>query len=239
MPNSWFQFKQFKVNQDKTAMKVGTDGVLLGAWADVENSNQILDVGTGTGLIALMLAQRAPQATVLGIDVDSEAAMQASQNFADSPWNDRLSAQKSDFKNFHQSDDSKFDHIVSNPPYFRSSLKSPQVSRTLARHDTDLTYESLISSTLENLSEEGRFSVVLPYVEGSIFIALAASKGLFCSRKVNVYPTPTSAIKRLLLEFRREKQAKPTESDLIIEVEGRHIYSPEYVSLTREFYLFM
>lgn len=237
MANSWFQFKQFKVDQGRTAMKVGTDGVLLGAWTNVYGANHILDVGTGTGLIALMLAQRTENALITAIDIDTNAAIQASENVVASPWAERITVSSADFNDFCKDKQCMFDLIVSNPPYFKQSLQSPGKSRTLARHDQSLSHESLINHALRLLNEEGRLSVILPYVEGSVFIALAASKGLFCIRKTNVLPTPTSDVKRLLLEFSRE-QSKMMEDNLVIEEGGRHAYSKEYLDLTRDFYLF-
>lgn len=237
MANSWFQFKQFKVEQGKTAMKVGTDGVLLGAWTSVCDAASILDVGTGTGLIALMLAQRTTSAHIMAIDIDANAVEQATENSAQSPWSNRIEVATADFNHFRVGESEQFDLIVSNPPYFKQSLKPPTKSRSLARHDHTLSHEVLIENSIRLLKERGRLSVILPYVEGSVFIALAAAKGLFCARKTNVFATPNAEVKRLLLEFSKAK-VKMEEDNLVIEEGGRHAYSKEYLELTREFYLF-
>ena len=237
MANSWFQFKQFKVEQGKTAMKVGTDGVLLGAWTSVGDAASILDVGTGTGLIALMLAQRTTSAHITAIDIDGKAVEQATDNATQSPWSSRIEVAAADFNHFRVGESSLFDLIVSNPPYFKQSLKPPTKSRSLARHDHMLSHDDLIEHSIRLLKNNGRLCVILPYVEGSVFIALAAAKGLFCTRKTNVYATPNAEVKRLLLEFSKV-QAKMMEDNLVIEEGGRHAYSKEYLELTRAFYLF-
>lgn len=237
MANSWFQFKQFKVEQGKTAMKVGTDGVLLGAWASVGDAKNILDVGTGTGLIALMLAQRNQNAEITAIDIDRNAVEQAAENAEQSPWSGRISIFESDYNHFRVGESSLFDLIVSNPPYFKQSLKSPTKSRSIARHDHMLSHDDLIGHSIRLLKDGGRLCVILPYVEGSVFIALAASKGLFCTKKTNVFATPNAEVKRLLLEFSKI-QVKMQEDSLVIEEGGRHAYSKEYLALTRDFYLF-
>ncbi len=237
MANSWFQFKQFKVEQGKTAMKVGTDGVLLGAWANVAGAASVLDVGTGTGLIALMLAQRSEDARIEAIDIDVHAVEQATENALQSPWPDRIAVSIADYNTFRVGEEVHYDLIVSNPPYFKQSLKPSVKSRALARHDHMLSHEALIDSTVRLLNDTGRMCVILPYVEGSVFVALAASKGLFCTRKTNVYPTPGADIKRLLLEFTKV-HTKTIEDNLVIEENGRHLYSKEYLALTKEFYLF-
>lgn len=237
MANSWFQFKKFKVEQDKTAMKVGTDGVLLGAWANVAGCHRMLDVGTGTGLIALMLAQRNDETSVTAIDIDEGAVEQAKGNVSLSAWSDRIEVLKANFSDYKTLNGQSFDHIISNPPYFKRSLKPEKHTRTLARHDDSLTHELLLERSMQLLAEAGKLSVILPYVEGSVFIALAATKGLYCTRKTNVYPTPEGEVKRLLLEF--SKQKGPLEEDnLVIEDRGRHGYSKEYLTLTADFYLF-
>lgn len=237
MANTWFQFKQFRIEQGKTAMKVGTDGVLLGAWTNVDTASTILDVGTGTGLIALMLAQRSSSATILAIDVEDNAVLQAQENVENTPWSDRITVEKGDYRNFLEKCSARYDLIVSNPPFFKQSLKPGLNARAVARHDHQLPHEVLVDRSIDLLTENGRLSIILPYVEGSVFIAMAAAKGLFCIRKTNVCPTPDSGIKRLLLEFSKIQQPL-VENNLVVEDKGRHGYSKEYLLLTGDFYLF-
>ncbi|MEE4197513.1 MAG: tRNA1(Val) (adenine(37)-N6)-methyltransferase [Bacteroidales bacterium] len=235
MANDYFKFKQFVVYQERCAMKVGTDGVLLGAWAGVENANRILDVGTGTGLIALMLAQRS-NASIDALEIDARACAQALENINHSPWAERIHVIHQSFQDFSEKNAAKYDLIVSNPPYFQNSLTTPDARRTQARHNTDLQLDDLIGGTLQCLAPTGTLSLILPYLEGNLLIAGAAEKGLYCVRKTNVLPKPGRKPKRLLLEFQRNK--KPLfEQNLVIEVSKRHQYSDDYKALTRDFYL--
>ena len=160
MPNPYFAFKQFTVRHDRCAMKVGTDGVLLGAWTDLSHSRRILDIGTGTGLIALMLAQRCMDARITAIDLDSAAVEQAQENIQASPWKDRIEALQQDICTYHPN--GTFDTIVSNPPYFIDSLKCPDGQRSTARHTDTLDADRLIGKVSELLTSDGRFSIILP-----------------------------------------------------------------------------
>ena len=160
MSNPYFQFKQFTVRHDKCAMKVGTDGVLLGAWAPVQNAKYILDVGAGSGLISLQLAQRNPWASITSIEIDPAAAAQAKENIQSSPWSDRMEVICSDFRDYHA--ENKFDLIVSNPPYFVDALKCPDNQRCMARHTNELNYELLFGHSTHLLSEQGIISVIIP-----------------------------------------------------------------------------
>jgi len=213
-------------------MKVGIDGVLLGVWADTKNSNNILDIGTGTGLISLMLAQRS-NAQITAIDIEEDAAIQATENVRNSPWADRIKVILSSLQEF--SPDSSFDLIVSNPPYFVNSLKAPSEGRTTARHTESLSHEDLIECAIRLLSPQGRICLILPVNEGLKCVEFARSKGLFCSKQVKVFPKPDTEAKRLLLEFSLEKTELQT-SELSIEKE-RHQYTPEFSSLAKDFYL--
>ncbi len=235
MSNSYFSFKQFTVSQDKCAMKVGIDGVLLGAWASVENAKTILDVGTGTGLIALMLAQRS-NAEVAAIDIEPNAVLQATENVQNSPWQNRIRITECSLQDFQIKSIGQFDLIVSNPPYFVNSLKTPHESRSAARHTDTLKHEELIDNSVRLLNQTGRICIILPIVEGSKCVFYAESKGLFCTKKVTVYPKPEVAAKRVLLEFSFINSSEK-ESKLIIESEIRHRYSPEFAELVRDFYL--
>ena len=234
MANSYFQFKQFRIEQSLCAMKVGTDGVLLGAWASVDGADSCLDIGTGTGLLALMVTQRNPKLSVVAIDLDSDAVLQAKENVYASPWLDRISVLHSDVKLF--SPDWRFDRIVCNPPYFCNSLVSPDAKRTMARHTSELEFKDLLSSVKRLISSNGLFSVVLPYDVGEGFIKLAECESLYCLRLCRVIPKPGASPKRVLLEFSTKMQ-ECSFNELIIESGGRHCYSEEYKQLTKDFYL--
>jgi tRNA1Val (adenine37-N6)-methyltransferase len=234
MSNSYFQFKQFTIEQDQCAMKVGTDGVLLGAWTDVSGIQSILDIGTGTGLIALMLAQRS-SAAIYGIEIDENAAAQAIENVNNSPWRERIKIEAISLQTFVKNTDCRFDLIVSNPPYFNKSLKNPDTQRSVARHADSLSQEDLITATCALLSDTGRLAVILPAAEGEEFILRAESSRLYCSKKMKVIPRIGATEKRLLLEFSRMKGVC-REDSLLIE-KSRHNYSDEFRTLTREYYL--
>ena len=235
MPNPYFAFKQFTVRHDRCAMKVGTDGVLLGAWTDLSHSRRILDIGTGTGLIALMLAQRCMDARITAIDLDSAAVEQAQENIQASPWKDRIEALQQDICTYHPN--GTFDTIVSNPPYFIDSLKCPDGQRSTARHTDTLDADRLIGKVSELLSSDGRFSIILPAEQTEDLIRVAGEKGLHPSRQTWVITRPGLSPKRILMEFRKiPVTLQPDE--LVIELE-RHVYSEEYIALTQEFYLKM
>ena len=231
-----FTFKRFSVSQMRSAMKVGTDGVLLGAWAHfTPEHRRILDVGTGTGLIALMAAQRTEEwdADVVAVEIDALSAEDARENFSRSEWAERLSLVECAVQEFCPEE--RFDHIISNPPYFVDSLLSPDASRTAARHTTSLTFEELARSAARLLNPKGALSLVLPYdAVGDITLA-AARAGLFLVRREDVRSKPTSAPLRSLLEFGFEP--RPTlRTALTIHISGGD-YSEEYRTLTKDFYL--
>ena len=235
MPNPYFAFKQFTVRHDRCAMKVGTDGVLLGAWTDLSHSRRILDIGTGTGLIALMLAQRCMDARITAIDLDSAAVEQAQENIQASPWKDRIEALQQDICTYPPN--GTFDTIVSNPPYFIDSLKCPDGQRSTARHTDTLDADRLIGKVSELLTSDGRFSIILPAEQTEDLIRVADEKGLHPSRQTWVITRPGLSPKRILMEFRKiPVTLQPDE--LVIELE-RHVYSEEYIALTKEFYLKM
>lgn len=235
MPNPFFSFKQFTIRHDRCAMKVGTDGVLLGAWTDIRHSRRILDIGTGTGLISLMLAQRQADATITAIDIDAEAVNQAQENIQDSPWKERITAVLQDLKTYRPQE--LFDTIVSNPPYFIDSLKCLDSQRNTARHTDTLDMHTLLYQTSLLLTPEGRFSIVLPAEQTNTLIEAAGRVGLYPSRHTAVITRPGLAPKRTLMEFTRQKEAFQTE-ELVIELE-RHEYSEAYIALTKDFYLKM
>ena len=235
MPNPFFAFKKFIIHHDRCAMKVGTDGVLLGAWADIQHSRRILDVGTGTGLIAFMLAQRCEKARIIAIDIDADAVSQARENIADSPWKDRVEAILQDICSY--APEERFDTIVSNPPYFIDSLECPDNQRTLARHTTTLNTERLLEKVAELLLDDGLFSLILPTDQTDHLIRIAANKGLYLSHYTAVVTRPGLLPKRALMEFRKTEGLCKTD-ELIIELD-RHVYSEDYIALTKDFYLRM
>lgn len=236
MSNTYFQFKQFTVWHDKCAMKVGTDGVLLGAWTSVQDASRILDIGTGTGLVALMLAQRSlEESHIVALEIDEAAVIQAKENIFRSPWKDRIEVLQKDFCFFHSSD--KFDVIVSNPPYFIDSLACLDQQRNLARHNDSLTYEELLKGVAGLLTNEGRFTVVIPTDVVDKVKLLAMNYGMYAVRQLNVMTKPGGIPKRTFICFSFKKQECLTEA-LIIEL-SRHQYSKEYINLTREYYLNM
>ncbi len=231
-----FRFKQFEVYQDRCAMKVGTDGVLLGAWTqcDVE-PRRILDIGSGTGLIALMMAQKFSEAQNESVEFDPEAFAQCTENFALSPWKNRLAAKRSDFKSFVSPH--KFDLIISNPPFYTEDSKSPDTSRQMARSASSLTYEHLLKGVSALLSEAGSFSVVIPFKEEGVFLSIASKLKLFPNRITRVRGQADKPIKRSLMSFGFGKKTY-LEDELVIEI-SRHIYTAEYIQLTQDFYLGM
>ncbi|MFC2104930.1 tRNA1(Val) (adenine(37)-N6)-methyltransferase [Bacteroidota bacterium] len=235
MPNDYFKFKQFTIYQDKCAMKVGTDGVLLGAWTSYEKTNEILDIGTGTGLIALMLAQRS-NANIDALEIDHSACEQAKENVINSPWQGRIKIINNSIQDYTKSSTKKYDLIVSNPPYFQNSLFAPDEKRTDARHNSNLEFEDIIIGAINLLKDKGRLTLILPYLEGNMFILKAVDYGLYCVRQTKVLPKPNREPKRLLLEFMKIK--KPlVEQEIIIELNKRHEYSEAYKNLTKDFYL--
>ena len=227
---SEFRFKQFAVEQGDVAMKVGTDGVLLGAWCATDGAERILDIGTGTGVIALMMAQRSAATQIVGIDIDSGAAARAAQNFTASPWSSRLEAQCCAVQEF---DDEKFDLIVSNPPYFTDSLLCPDARRTTARHTTELTFKELDSAVCRLLAPQGRFALILPTEQMEAYLELSALKVV---RRCAVSSTPMGAVKRVMAELAFDNQAI-CEQSLSIYTDTPPEYSAEYREVTKDFYL--
>lgn len=228
-----FSFKQFDVLNDKTAMKVGTDGVLLGAWCNVAGARHILDVGTGCGVIALMVAQRNPDATILGIDIDASGVEEASYNFAHSPWGDRLQARHIDFN--AMVDDAVFDLIVSNPPFFTSGVLPPNQNRLNARHTCTLTYESLITGAKKMLSPQGRLALVTPSDLYKDIVEVCTFNSLNINRITEVVSVMGTQPKRLLWEITAAQCELKKDRIIIEDSPGK--YNSHYVDLCRDFYL--
>jgi tRNA1Val (adenine37-N6)-methyltransferase len=236
---SKFSFKQFSVQQDRTAMKIGTDGVLLGAWTPLKNNPfSILDIGTGTGIIALMLSQRSNAQQIDALEIDEEAYEQAVDNFENSPWSDRLFCFHAGLDEFVEEPEDEYDLIVSNPPFYTEDYKSENEQRDLARFADAMPFEDLIEAAALLLSENGIFSVIIPFKEEEKFIAIAKEYELYPVKITRVKGTPTSEIKRSLLAFVRDENATILADELIIET-ARHIYTTEYIELTKDFYLKM
>jgi tRNA1Val (adenine37-N6)-methyltransferase len=236
---SKFQFKQFTIEQDRCAMKIGTDGVLLGAWAPVEqNPFSILDIGTGTGIIALMLAQRSPAQQIDALEIDEQAYEQATDNFENSPWNDRLFCFHAGLDEFMEEPEDEYDLIVSNPPFYAEDYKTNNDQRDLARFQDALPFEDLIEAADLLLSENGILAVIIPFKEEDRFLAIAKEFELYPTKITRVKGTPTAEIKRSLLALSRNKTTLFSIDELTIEI-GRHEYTPEYIALTQDFYLKM
>lgn len=230
-----FKFKQFEVAQDKSAMKIGTDGVLIGAWSDLENSRNILDIGCGTGLICLMAAQRNPSSLITGIELELNAFKQASENCNKSKWSNRISIIHSSLQSFNL--DSKFDLIISNPPFFSSSTKSEDSNRNLARNTHSLPFKCLVEKSKALLNKNGKFVVIIPFDCKTKFCDLANNNNLFLNKICFIKGNISSPIKRIMMEFSFTKSYL-TKQELTIEVD-RHQYTKEYISVCKDFYLNM
>ncbi len=228
-----FRFKQFSVRQARNAMKVSTDGVLLGSWVEVQGIRRALDVGTGTGLIALMLAQRS-EAQIDAVEIDATAAAEAAENAAASPWPDRVKIIHQSVQDYARQAGEMYDLVVSNPPFFTGGVLSAHQDRASVRHTVKLPHGDLLDAARKLLHPEGRLAVILPYLEGLRFGELAASYGFYLCRRTRVRPLPQQPFNRLLLEFAR--QVRPLhESELVIQNEQGQ-WTEEYVQLTRPFY---
>ncbi|SHI65138.1 tRNA1(Val) (adenine(37)-N6)-methyltransferase [Pseudozobellia thermophila] len=233
-----FRFKEFSIDQENCAMKIGTDGVLLGAWSTLHHRPQsLLDIGAGTGVIALMLAQRSDAETIDAIEIEEGAYEQCVANFENSPWGDRLFCYHAGFDEFVEEMDEKYDLIVSNPPFYSEKVSSGDTSRDQARQNASLPFEELIEGVGHLLAEKGVFSTIVPYDKEPYLLKLAVKHGLYARRITHVKGTPTTAVKRSLIEF-SFKPSEPRVEELVIEIE-RHRYTPEYIALTRDFYLKM
>ena len=216
-------------------MKVGTDGVLLGAWAKPGDATRILDVGTGTGLIAIMLAQQC-NAIIDAIEIDESAYFQATENSKNSPWSERLKISHISFEEFIEKAVFRYDLIVSNPPYHKETIKSPIAGRRLARHAPSLEYSTIIGAASVLLTSNGKISIILPASEENQARKNADDSALFCTRLTHMIPSPGKTPSRSLLEFSRIFQPLKEDS-ILIEENGRHRYSKDYIQLTRDFYL--
>jgi tRNA1Val (adenine37-N6)-methyltransferase len=239
MSHRSFAFKQFTIRQAKCAMKVGTDAVLLGAWAKTYGVRRILDIGTGTGVIALMLAQRCGGA-IDAVEIDEDSVQEARENVKASPWPDRVHLHHMSLQDFAKLQDEHYELIVSNPPYFNDSLPATEESRTRARHTVLLPFSDLVECAAKLLAKDGRFCVILPPREGEQFRALAQAKGLHLTRLTRVKTTPEKTEKRWLMQFAFTPKPQMSDSTLIIEEDNLNAqhYTQEYRELTKEYYLY-
>ena len=228
-----FRFKQFSIEDDQSSMKVGTDAVLLGAWTNPAQARSILDIGCGSALISIMLAQKT-NALINGIEIDKESAEQASQNCLKSKWSDRLNIVHSSFQSFCLKPQ-KFDLIVSNPPFFNNSLKSPKLSKTNSKHTVLLSFQELLMGTKRLLTDDGLANFILPYSELDFFKTTATIEGLYINRTLLIKPKPNKEINRCILSL----QHSPSKliEDLLCIRNSDSSYSDDYKALTSEFYL--
>jgi tRNA1Val (adenine37-N6)-methyltransferase len=222
-------------------MKVGTDGILLGAWVRLPENAQILDIGTGTGLIALMLAQRSqtslhPNNTKIdAIEIDDQAYQQATDNIQKSPWGDRLQTYHASIQNFAATCSQRYDLIISNPPFFENAYKASQTSRNLARHSDSLSQTDILKIAKQLLKPNGHLAVIYPTDLAHNFLNKARDFDLWCDRQVNIKSTPQGSIKRIALEF--SKTQFPLQETMLTIEESKHIYTEDYITLVKDFYL--
>lgn len=234
-----FSFKQFTVQQDKCAMKIGTDGVLLGAWCPIDNNPfSVLDIGAGTGILSLMLAQRSNAEQIDSLEIDEEAYEQCVENFENSPWSDRLFCFHAGLDEFVDEPEDEYDIIISNPPFYSEDYKTDSSQRDLARFQDALPFEDLIEAADLLLSENGIFAVIIPFKEEEKFIDLCAEAELYPVKVTRVKGSPITEIKRSLLAFKRYELPVLETDELVIET-SRHQYTDEYIELTKDFYLKM
>lgn len=239
MPKSYFQFKQFIVHQDKSAMKVCTDACILGAYADVINTHKILDIGTGTGLLSLMLAQRT-QATIDAVEIDNDAYTQAQTNITESPFADSVSLYHQSIQTFsRQHNDSAnppYDLIISNPPFYQNSLQSPDLQTNKALHAATLTFDELIDAVINLLSSDGRFVVLLPPFEADQLTGVAQKKGLYLLSKLLIQHNWQKAVFRHILSFSQMPVSEYTEDTLVIHEKNSNAYSDKFRQLLSDYY---
>lgn len=233
MSNPYFNFKQFTVNQDKSAMKVGTDAVLLGAWCDVKDKRTALDIGTGTGILSLMMAQRNASMQITAIDIDDQSIIQAHENVSQSSFRSRINIERLDFND--ATFNHKFDLIISNPPYHEEEVFCPNEERNNARHTSSLSFETLISRASQLLNDNGTFSVIIPTTATEKFYFFILQNNMCLRRRTDIFTTPKKQPKRTLLEF-SHISSPPIITSLYIRDDSNN-YSPEYIQLTKDFYL--
>lgn len=233
--NNYFQFKQFKIIQEKSAMKVNTDGVLLGAWTNLVGVKTALDIGTGTGLIALMIAQRC-DAQITGVEIEKNAAEEAFENVQNSKWGNRIIIQNTSFQQFAATSESKFDLIVSNPPFFSNGVKNTDPHLSMARHNHMLPFTDIIGGAIKLLTETGKLALILPFDLAQDFVEKASVSGLFLNRLTEINPFPNKLPNRCLMEF-GSKEINFEKSQMSVFNDLRNEYSQEFRNLAGDFYL--
>lgn len=236
MPKDFFEFKQFSVKQDKCAMKIGTDSVLLGAWVNMEKEGRVLDVGTGTGILSLMLSQRYT-CYIDAIEIESDAAEQAMDNFNNSPWRNYLNVVNSSFQDYVSTCKSTYELIISNPPYFTSGDTSGRENRANARHTVSLNLTSLLELSSRILNPSGTISLILPYDTRRLLSEVISKTNLWLSRETLIKPNPDSAPERMLIELSNRMPASIERKGMFIEYPDRGGYSEEFIGLTQAYYL--
>jgi tRNA1Val (adenine37-N6)-methyltransferase len=232
--NQFFKFKQFTVWQENTAMKVSTDACLLGAFVKSENVNTILDIGTGTGLLALMAAQNHPNAKIDAVEIEENAFIQAKNNCKESPFANRINIYNTSIQEFNTN--KKYDLIISNPPFFVNATKSEKHSKNIARHTDLLPFEDLIDSVTKFLNTSGKFYLLLPFTEMDIFIQLANNKSLFCLKRIEIADNENSSFHRVIAVFSHINQEMETEK---FYIKNSNDYSAEFVKILKPFYLYL
>jgi tRNA1Val (adenine37-N6)-methyltransferase len=235
MSDNYFKFKQFTVHQEHAPFKITTDSVMLGAWADFEGAKNSLDIGAGTGILSLMAAQRI-DAQIVALEPEPGSFIQAGLNIANSQWHDRITLVNNTVQEYNPDGNLLFDVIITNPPFFNDSLPNPDAGKARARHSLTLSHHELLEAALRLMTPSGTMQLVLPVNEASLLIDKAISFGFHCQRRLNVKPTPTLPPARVLMALGYENMTL-AESTIVIEKGGRHNYSEEYVSLTKDFYL--
>ena len=234
-----FNFKQFTIQQDRCAMKIGTDGVLLGAWCPIDNNPfSVLDIGAGTGILSLMLAQRSNAEQIDALEIEEDAYEQCVENFEASPWRDRLFCFHAGLDEFIDEPEDEYDIIISNPPFYSEDYKTENSQRDLARFQDALPFEDLVEAADLLLSENGIFAVIIPFKEEERFIDLCAEVELFPVKVTRVKGSHNTPIVRSLLAFKRYELSVLTADELVIDI-SRHEYTDEYIELTKDFYLKM
>jgi len=231
-----FHFKKFTIEQDRCQMKVGTDSVLLGAWAEIGHASKVLDIGTGTGILALMVAQRNPNVKIHAVEIDEHSAAQSKENCDRSDWSERIIVFHKSIQEFSKIRLDQYDHIISNPPFFVNSTLSVDKTRNTARHALDLTHTEILKSSDILLKKEGSLSLILPLVEGRQFIGEAIGFGFYCNSITEVYPKENKPVVRLLMKFSREPTPAKIDQLVIQKSDEGNDYTEPYRELTKEFY---